>query len=311
MKNKVESSNRSDVIPLGKNLVNFRQENNLTQYQLGFSDQSIRQIEKNRQNLTRNNLQQILLTPRLAGTTFQMLKKLAFSDILWDKIMDIEPVSNEEFVYDLTIENGNFVANNIVMHNCGIAYGGEQDPEGSVKLLRYANRVPLLYQQSACSFTKSVIGTAWRNYGLSQSKGSLPVGPCTVVVHMASVWVPFTSESKEAVAHYPEIIKEIKLALQECGRKLGQYVNKKRKIYAESKKRDYIQMYIPHVAEALHELLGLKKVQQDKVEKNLKEVLEKQRGKLEKIDMDTSEYDEEMAKIGKEEENGKEDEKEE
>jgi len=108
----------------------------------------------------------------------------------------------------------------------GLAYGGQQSAEEGTRLLRYANRVPLLYQQGACAVTRSVINTAWRNYGLSQSKGALPIGPVTLVVHIASVWVPFTSESKEAIAHYPEIIKEIKLALQECGRKLSIYIHK-------------------------------------------------------------------------------------
>src|SRR3989338_6646953 len=138
-----------------------------------------------------------------------------------------------------------------------IAYGGEHNPEESMKLLRYANRVPLLYQQGACAVTRSVINTVWRNYGLSQSRGALPVGPVTLVVHIASVWVPFPSESKEAIAHYPEIIKEIKLALQECGRKLASYVGKKRRLQFEGKKRDYIKMFIPHVGEALKELLKL------------------------------------------------------
>ena len=112
----------------------------------------------------------------------------------------------------------------------GVAYGGEQESEGQIKLLRYANRVPLLYQQGACAITKSSVNTNWRIYGLSQSRGALPVGPCSFVIHIASVWVPFTSESKEAIAHYPEIIKEIKLAIQECGRKLALYVNKKKSI---------------------------------------------------------------------------------
>jgi len=133
----------------------------------------------------------------------------------------------------------------------GIAYGGEQNAEGSLQLMRYANRVPLLYQQGACAITRSVINTVWRNYGLSQSRGALPIGPVTLVVHIASVWVPFTSESKEAIAHYPEIVKEIKLALQECGRKLVSYVSKKRRIQFEGKKRDYIQLFIPHVGEAV------------------------------------------------------------
>ncbi len=109
-----------------------------------------------------------------------------------------------------------------------IAYGGEQEADSVVRILRFANRVPLLYEQGACAITNAITDTSWRAYGLQQSNGSLPVGPCTVIVHMTSVWVPFTSESKEALAHYPEIIKEVKLALQECGRKLGMYVNKKK-----------------------------------------------------------------------------------
>src|SRR5215470_3203397 len=98
---------------------------------------------------------------------------------------------------------------------------GEQEAEDSelARVIRYANRVPLLYQQSACATFKATLETAWRNYGISQSRGALPSGPMVILVHMASVWVPFTSESKEAIADYDEIRKEIKLALQECGRR--------------------------------------------------------------------------------------------
>jgi DNA topoisomerase-6 subunit B len=185
----------------------------------------------------------------------------------------------------------------------GIAYGGELSSEDSIKLFRYANRVPLLYQQGACAITKSTINTAWRNYGLSQSRGALPAGPAAIAVHMGSVWVPFTSESKEAIAHYPEIIKEIKLALQECGRKLSIFIHKKRKIQIEGAKRDYLEAYIPHVAEALKELVGYKQSDEEKVKGLLKQILEKKRGKLEKIEIDNPDYDEELAQIGKEEGN--------
>jgi len=189
----------------------------------------------------------------------------------------------------------------------GLAYGGEQEKEQTVRLLRYANRVPLIYQPGACATTQSVQKISWNPYGLSQSKNSLPVGPMTLVIHLASVWVPFTSESKEAIAHYPEIIKEIRLAVQECGRKLGHFIHKKKRIQAESKKRSYIETYIPHISEALNELIGIKKPDQEKVEKLLKQVLEKQRGKLEKIEIDNPDYNEEIAKIGQEEkETGKE-----
>jgi DNA topoisomerase VI subunit B len=182
---------------------------------------------------------------------------------------------------------------------CAIAFGGDQEKEGSIKLLRFANRVPLLYQQGSCAIFKSVIQTNWKSYGLSQSNGSLPQGPLTLAVHVASVWPPFTSEAKEAIAHYPEIIKEIKLAVQECGRKLGSYIHKKKKINAEEMKRSYIEKYIPHVGEALKEILDLKKSDEEKVEVLLKEILEKHRGKIENISAENLEYDEDFAKIGK------------
>jgi len=91
----------------------------------------------------------------------------------------------------------------------------------AVRLLRFANRVPLLYQQASCAITKGVIQTNWRGYGIQQAKGALPTAPMAIIVHVASVWVPYTSESKEAIEPYPEILKEIKLALQQCGRELA------------------------------------------------------------------------------------------
>ncbi|MBW3012247.1 DNA topoisomerase VI subunit B, partial [Candidatus Woesearchaeota archaeon] len=185
-----------------------------------------------------------------------------------------------------------------------LAYGGAQPADQPIRLMRFANRVPLLYQQGSGAIFKAVVQTNWRSYGLSQSTGALPIGPLTLVVHLVSVWPPFTSEAKEAIAHYPEIIKEIKLAVQEVGRKLSIYVHKKRRVAAESKKRSYIERYIPYVADALKELLGLKKTEELEVEKKLKDILEKHRGKLEKVEMENLEYDKDFADIGKEDEEG-------
>jgi len=153
-----------------------------------------------------------------------------------------------------------------------LAYGGLQPKDESAKLLRFANRVPLLYQQSACAAYKSVVGTNWRPYGLNQSQGSMPVGPLTIIVHLASVWPPFTSEAKEAIAHYPEIIKEMKLAIQECGRKLSIYVNKKRRVGEQQERVSIFENYIPEVATALAKLTGQNK---DKITDSMKEMLKK------------------------------------
>ncbi|HPD46149.1 MAG TPA: DNA topoisomerase VI subunit B [Anaerohalosphaeraceae bacterium] len=155
--------------------------------------------------------------------------------------------------------------------------GNDDDREPLMRLSRIANRVPLLYQQSACAIYKAVLETSWRSYGLSQSKGALPRGPVMLMVHIASVWVPFTSESKEAIAHYPEIIKEIKLAVQECGRRLGMHVRRQRRIRDEMVKRNYIETYLPHIGEALRDILTLKEQQVETVVARLKETLERSR----------------------------------
>lgn len=159
-----------------------------------------------------------------------------------------------------------------------LAFGGGWMPADEiVQLYRFANRAPLTYQQSACAITKSVIGTAWRSYGVNQSRGALPTAPMVIFVQIASVWVPFTSESKEAVAHYPEIIKEIKLALQECGRRLSRFIRKGAREREEAKKRSYIEQYIPHIGIALQEILGLTSREEQRVVSKLKNTLERSR----------------------------------
>jgi DNA topoisomerase VI subunit B len=159
----------------------------------------------------------------------------------------------------------------------GLAYGGSLPADGLARLLRYANRVPLLYQQAACAATRSVLTTSWRNYALQQSAGALPSGPLLILVHMASVWVPFTSESKEAIAHYPEIIKEIRLALQECGRRLSVFLRRRRKAAESERKKAYVQKYIPHIAIALREMLKLSAGQEKSLISQLTDVLERSR----------------------------------
>ncbi len=124
----------------------------------------------------------------------------------------------------------------------------------SMEVLRYANRVPLQFQHAACAITQTVIGTNWRSYGLGQSRGSLPKGPVTVMVHMASVWVPFTSESKEAIASYPEIQKELRLALQAVGRQLGMYLRRRLRVRHEGDRRNVFLRYLGEVAKAVSEI---------------------------------------------------------
>jgi DNA topoisomerase-6 subunit B len=127
----------------------------------------------------------------------------------------------------------------------------------SMQVLRYANRVPLQFQPAACAITQAVTGTNWRAYGMTQSRGQLPVGPVTVMVHVASVWVPFTSESKEAIASYPEIMKELRLGLQAVGRKLAIYLNRRKKVRQEGERREIFLRYLGEVAHAVSTIKDL------------------------------------------------------
>ena len=159
----------------------------------------------------------------------------------------------------------------------GIAYGGSLPAEEPVTVYRFANRVPLQYQQGACAITKAVASTDWKAYELQHPKGAVPVGPMLIMVHMASVWVPFTSESKEAIAHYPEIIKEMRLAIQECGRQMAVFIRRRKREAEEAKKRAFIEKYIPQVAIGLQQILGLADRERDAIVSNLTLVLERSR----------------------------------
>ncbi|MFC7233812.1 DNA topoisomerase VI subunit B [Halosegnis marinus] len=139
----------------------------------------------------------------------------------------------------------------------GIAYGGDLPAEGNVEVLRFANRVPLVYRLGACSTTDVVKRINWRNYGLDQPGGTgMPNGPAVITVHIASTNVPFTSESKDAVANVPEIEDEIELALREAARELKSYLNKQRSLEKRRRKQNVLVDILPEMARKLSEVTG-------------------------------------------------------
>ena len=219
----------------------------------------------------------------------QLLKGIAATKIMAPPTNCLSPIGAEELEAGLrkVVEAEFFTAvsrkpsvyrGNPFLVEAAIAWNVEGQAGDDLAVLhRIANRVPLQYQQGACAITKSVVGAGWKNYGLSQSKGALPAGSLVIAVHIASAWVPFTSESKEAVAGYPEILKEIKLALQDCGRRLGQHIRRGKRMAEARKKSDYIKSYIPHIGEALREILGLSESREKSIVETLSETLERSR----------------------------------
>ena len=132
----------------------------------------------------------------------------------------------------------------------GLVYGGGLPSDQPMQLLRFANRVPLLFQQGACAITTAVSNLDWRRYGLEQKGGNgLPVGPVLVLVHVASTKIPFTSEAKEALAEDPDLDKELTLALQAAARHLKVHISRRSRRSFAQEKFEIIQKILPRLAE--------------------------------------------------------------
>ncbi len=159
----------------------------------------------------------------------------------------VPPVTREPAVY----------SGNPFQVEVGMVYGGNLPKDQPVEILRFANRVPLLYQQGACAITHAIERIKWRQYGLEQRGGKgIPSGPAVILVHIASTRVPFTSEAKEAVADIPEIIEEIDRALKECARHLRFHIKKQEKKKKVKGKFEIVQKIIPEIARKSAEIVG-------------------------------------------------------
>jgi DNA topoisomerase-6 subunit B len=138
----------------------------------------------------------------------------------------------------------------------GLAYGGDLHKDDRIDIMRFANRVPLLYQQGGCVTTHAIESIKWKQYGLNQPGGSLPSGPVVLLIHIASTNVPFTSESKDAIADIPEIKDEVELAVKEVARKLNHYLNKQDSLKKRREKEIIITKVLPKMAAKLASTLG-------------------------------------------------------
>ena len=138
----------------------------------------------------------------------------------------------------------------------GLIFGGNMPADKPVEILRFANRVPLMYQQGGCLLTKAIESVDWRQYGLDQPGGKgVPKGPAAILVHLASTNVQFTSEAKEALADNAEVIEEVRKAMLEMGRGLRKHLEKKKKMAKTQEKSELINDILPAIAKKSAEIL--------------------------------------------------------
>ena len=175
--------------------------------------------------------------------------------------------------------------------NCGlimlsIAYGGdagkktEEGTKGTI--MRFANKVPLLFDGSVCAITEAVNQIQWKRYGI-RDFGDEPI---SVFVNISSVYIPYNGIGKQAVSQEPEIIEELKLGIMECARKLQIHINKQKNMHVRESRYKTIMRYVGQLAADLSDITGENKEQ---IESSLKHIVES------KYDMGKEDADEEEA----------------
>ena len=175
-----------------------------------------------------------------------------------------------EFYAPPTTRDPDVASGNPFQVEVGLVYGGDLPSEGPVRVLRFANRVPLMYKKGGCATTTAIQNIDWRIYGLDQKGGSgMPRGPVIILIHVASTRVPFTSEAKEAIADIPKIVDEIEKALRECARDLRTHLNKKKKRKKVSKKFMIVKDILPMIAEKSASIVGKETPSLEKVMTNI------------------------------------------
>ena len=130
----------------------------------------------------------------------------------------------------------------------GLIFGGDMPADQPIQVLRFANRVPLMYQQGGCTLTKALESVDWKRYGLDHPGGrGIPKGPAAVLIHLASTNVQFTSEAKEALADNEEVFEEIRLAMLEVGRGLRNHLKKSAQKKKAKDKFELVNLILPEI----------------------------------------------------------------
>ncbi len=162
-----------------------------------------------------------------------------------------------EFYAPPTTREPSVYAGNPFQVEVGLVYGGNLPSEGAVGVLRFANRVPLLYKKSACATTTAIKNIDWRIYGMDQRGGKgMPSGPAIILVHVASTRVPFTSEAKDAIADISEVVEEIERALRDCARSMRTHLNKGKRRKKMAEKFMVAKDILPMIAEKSAAIVG-------------------------------------------------------
>ena len=149
----------------------------------------------------------------------------------------------------------------------------QESESATVRLMRFANRVPLQFDKSACAITKAVESVNWRSYGLAQQKNSLPLGPYVFAVSVTSPFIKFKNASKETIDASEELVEEIRRTLQQTGQKLARHIKREKKAEDLERKTQYITQFVPILLTKLKDITKADKVRIERAEKGIMKLL--------------------------------------
>jgi DNA topoisomerase VI subunit B len=158
----------------------------------------------------------------------------------------------------------------------------QEASESSVQVLRFANRVPLQFDKSACAIVKAIESVNWRTYGLSQPKDSLPLGPYIFAISLVSPFIKFKNASKETVDASDELVNELRLALIQAGQKLSRHIRAEARASDLEEKRRHIEQFGPILVSALCRITNAPDARKKKAEEGLMKILGRDNRAMEK-----------------------------
>lgn len=182
----------------------------------------------------------------------------------------LQSIVQPEFLTVLTRKPSVYAGGYPFQVEIAIAYGGNAgkrvNDQVSMDIMRFANRVPLLFDTGNCALTKAVQTVDWKRYDIKDLENA----PVTVFVNFISVHIPYTGAGKQAIADEEEVLEEIRLALMQTGRKAGIYIAHKRREVENQQKRLMFYKYIPEICRALS---NITKSNEDTMKKNMEKMV--------------------------------------
>ena len=150
---------------------------------------------------------------------------------------------------------------------------GEGTEDGPVQVLRFANRVPLQFDKSACAMVKAIESVNWRAYGLQQPKDSLPSGPYVVAVSLVSPFIKFKNASKETIDASDELVEELRRTLIQAGQRLSRHIKKEHREQDLENKLRYIEQFCPILVDCLCRITKAPEKRKKKATEGLEKIL--------------------------------------